>query len=261
MITRLVLLVIVIITVGSVAQASGSERSSKDAKAPTTSVINVVGPEASPTEPPRKCSDCALKGPENKWDSVTGIGTLLLAVFTALLAGTAIWQARLSSKTAQSELRAYLSAAPDRIFNFNAGLRIQMRYTVTNHGETPAYRVTNTAAVEILPYPLPENYQFKPLERPAQSTYALQPRQVMLGNVWASQLYTEAELAKAIAGDGCRIYCYGRVNYVDAFGEHRETEFCRSVVPSDNLRIVGTAGSNEMLDVAYEITALHNNAT
>ncbi len=68
--------------------------------------------------------------------------------------------------TAGRQLRAYLSARFETIFIFSPTIRVTIKFIMLNHGQTPAYNVTHSSLVEVLPYPLPINYQLPSISPP-----------------------------------------------------------------------------------------------
>jgi hypothetical protein len=194
-------------------------------------------------------------------------GTLIIAIFTAILGvGTAFLflatrqLARGAEDTARRQLRAYVSSAPDYIFNFNPATVAQMRYTMRNHGQTPAYGLSHSAAVDIFPFPLPPNFDFPQLPPHQQSSPVLHQNDSVYGIVFASRNFDIAEINAAVANNGFRIYVFGTVRYMDAFGVRRCTRFCRSVIGSTNLAIVAGVGAPARVDIEYSVEAQHNEA-
>ena len=132
---------------------------------------------------------------------------------------------------------------------------------MTNHGQTPAYDVSHAAEIAILPHPLPPNFQF-PAQFPVASRFVLHPRASFDAGVVAPRPFTGVEIVQATTNDGFRIYLYGSVTYRDAFKKHRETTFCVSIVPSENL-VAMSRGRPLPKDVNIDFHAAdqHNEAT
>jgi len=194
-------------------------------------------------------------------------GTLIIAVFTAVLGiGTGLLflatkrLAEGAEDTARRQLRAYVSGAPDHIWNFNPTTLVQMRYTIRNHGQTPAYNLSHSAAIEIFPFPLPANFIFPSLPPHQQSSPALHQDDAVYGIVFAARLFSNTEINSVVTNNGVRIYVFGTVMYTDAFGTRRRTKFCRSVIGSPNLAIVAGIGTPGRVDIDYSIESQHNEA-
>src|SRR5438874_10950852 len=58
-----------------------------------------------------------------------------------------------------------------------------------------------------------------------------------------------------------RSYLYGAVSYRDAFDERRETTFCLSVVPSENLLAISHGPPFPTVELAFHASEQHNEAT
>jgi hypothetical protein len=93
-----------------------------------------------------------------------------------------------------------------------------------------------------------------------RATHTVQPSETLFGTVAADRPFTETEIEDAIAGNR-RIYIYGLVSYVDAFGKSRETKFCRVIPGGDNLRTVATGGTVSDGQFSFILTEQHNDAT
>lgn len=186
--------------------------------------------------------------------------TTALAVFTAFLWNATVKLVREAKKTGTMQLRAYVSSRPDFIYDFSPKKIASMRYTIENHGQTPAYSVQHVAIVDILPFPLPSDFQFPTLSPFTPASLTLHPRENIFGNVSAQRLFTAKEISDAAANNGCRIYCFGIINY-ESFGSIRTTKFCRSIIGSGNLLAVGSGGTKEKVHLDYDITSQHNEAS
>jgi hypothetical protein len=164
-----------------------------------------------------------------------------------------------ADQNAKWQLRAYISSKPDFIWNFSSNSPARMRYTIENHGQTPAYALQNVAAVYILPYPLPTDFQLPPLPTTMAAPMTLNPRETIFGNVTAQRTFTAQEISDAANNNGCRIYCYGIVQY-KSFGVTHTTKFCRSIVGCQNLQSIGSGIPTPQLNLNYEIASHHNEA-
>ncbi|MEK7322703.1 MAG: hypothetical protein AABZ84_06465 [Pseudomonadota bacterium] len=204
------------------------------------------------------------------WPSFYGyrlkITDTLLAIFTFGLF-IATWflycatrdLVRGADDTAKRQLRAYLSVTPDFI---NSDCNIGS--TIENHGLTPAYKITTESGyADILPHPLPLEFNFKEIIDRTSHTHILAPRQTLRATVIPRRIFSKDEIAAAIEGTKFRLYVFGAITYTDAFDKSHRTEYCRSIQGSPNLRkVIGFSGGKEgeTDDVAFEITPQHNNA-
>lgn len=186
--------------------------------------------------------------------AVLALATIILAVFTIDLAFT-------SRKTAQRQLRAYLAVRAERVYPFGPGIPLGIRFRMTNHGQTPAYDVSHAADIAILPHPLPPDFKF-PAQFPVASRFVLHPRASFDAGVAVPRPYTDVEIVQATTNNGFRICLYGIVMYRDAFNKDRETTFCVSIVPSENL-VAMSRGRALPKDVNIDFHAAerHNEAT
>jgi hypothetical protein len=188
--------------------------------------------------------------------------TAVLAVATIFLAAFTIDLALTSRKTAQRQLRAYVAARAENVSAFGPDVPVGIRFRMTNHGQTPAYDVSHTAAIPILPHPLPPDFQFLAPPVSIASRFVLHPRASFDAGVVAPRPFTDVEIVQATTNNGFRIYLYGTVTYRDAFNKHRETTFCLSVVPSQNL-IAMSRGQPlpKPVNLDFQASEQHNEAT
>jgi hypothetical protein len=186
------------------------------------------------------CDDAEKEGTEF-WPPLWGyrlkITDTLVAAFTALLffATLALWWStrrlvRGAQETAQRQLRAYVfveSASITHVDN-NEGVP-EVVVTVRNFGQTPAYKLANLTCLALCPHPAPPHI-----------TAAME--QDMLADITAStdmgpghfqqapvstnlgRPFTEEEM-QGLASGKYVIYVYGRVRYVDAFGNKQLTKY------------------------------------
>lgn len=163
--------------------------------------------------------------------------------------------------TAEKQLRAYLSVRIDHVFCFSDEIIAQIRFIMLNHGQTPAYNVTQTALIEILPYPLPPDYQLPNLPEPPDTTYVLHPTATLNGFVRAIRLFSKEEINRIINNNGFRIYILGLVKYKDGFGINRQTKFCCSVTGDENLaRVAQGVPLDKDVPIKFEPCKQHNEA-
>ena len=165
-----------------------------------------------------------------------------------------------AATTAEHQLRAYVSAIPNHIYNFSPTAPVTIQYTFQNLGQTPAYRASSIARIELLPDPLPEHFQFPTLTPNNLSTHTIQPSERFFGRTTAERTFTESEIDEAISGH-LRIYIFGVISYMDAFGNSRLTKFCRVIPGGDKLRIIATGGVIPDGSLDFILTEQHNDAT
>ena len=199
-----------------------------------------------------------------------------LATYTALLAGVAglqllafayqgYWLRRTvksAETTAGRQLRAYVSATPDWIERFSASKVVEIKYAIRNHGQTPAKEMISLAKVDVLPYPLPDNWAFTeppPNIKGSKSTlYADSPR---YARTTMKRLLTSNELASVSGGKTHRIYVYGVIRYLDIFDDEWSTEFCFSLIGSRAKDAMEGRAFYTPDDVVFEASDQHNKTT
>ena len=110
------------------------------------------------------------------------------------------------------------------------GFKFEVRLLLINAGQTPAYKVAFKVRADVLPFPLPQDFDFAVPDNPAGSESTLgghAPPITLTGVVgW---LYNEAEVAEIISGSK-RLYIFGTVTYEDVYHLRRYTNFCFSVI-------------------------------
>lgn len=166
--------------------------------------------------------------------------SVVAAIFTAWAALAAAQAAKaadaaveITERTAKQELRAYVGAEISEIsFQSDAkNLPFKFRLKITNNGATPAYQVQIFSHVDIHPVPLPDGFDLsKGRGGNNPSMAVVQPHSVTHGQSIASRMFDATELGAIREGRARRLYVYGRVAYVDAFGQPQTTDFCSSLV-------------------------------
>jgi hypothetical protein len=190
------------------------------------------------------------------------ITTYIVAGATAVQAIGLILTIIAMNRTARRQLRAYLSAQPNYVFNFNPSVLAEIKFTIVNHGQTPAYKVQCSGVVDILPYPLPFNHPFPKLPEPrSKSRFVIHPRGNMDHHAIAARLFTANEISQIVAGTQFRLYILGEVNYIDVFKKKRTTTLCFSVVGDQNLAATTGSESIPTIEIKFEPTEQHNDAT
>lgn len=187
-------------------------------------------------ESPTSESDQKPKHFPEQHDSHSTPDWWLIGVTGMLVIATAglVYYAR---DTGRRQLRAYVSATPNNlIYNIGPPPNIRYRFSIINHGQTPAYHVTDTALVDIFPYPLPPNFNFPDFPSPHPSRIVLHPdARTYSGEAHATRSFAAQEIGQIVTGNQCRLYIFGVVRYVDIFKEPHTTKFCHSVVGSPAL--------------------------
>jgi hypothetical protein len=139
-----------------------------------------------------------------------------------------------SEEQARLELRAYVGVESgvggwdDTAADLDRPQSLQQHVVVKNYGATPAHQVRMIARLVIQPYPLPDTFNFNvplPVEHSVSTLSPTEPAIVI-----ASTDVTPRQLAALSAEHSeSRIYVFGRVTYMDIFGDGRQTNFCFTV--------------------------------
>jgi hypothetical protein len=195
--------------------------------------------------------------------------TLWLERYTGALtlATLALWiearfSARASGKAARRQDRAYVSATLEFFFAFTAGDRPRARWTMKNHGSTPAHDLVTRANIALIPFPLRPGYSLPPL-----TDHKLQSPSVLFPSANTQVTVTGVDKA-SVAGidslrNGSSVLCiYGELFYLDIFYERRTTTFCSYVQPDlDMLKKLTSAYEASDLKVNFVIAPMGNTYT
>lgn len=170
-----------------------------------------------------------------------------------LVKGSAQSVATLKDVTAR-QMRAYL------VVNINNGfyqerkrnIKFEVKPSLQNAGQTPAHKMTYWATAKIMPFPLPEDFNFPmPKKAPIMPMF-LGPHQGVELNAIVDDFVTDEDVADIKSGNTCRVYIWGIVTYTDIFNKKRTTKFCHSLY---------WFGSIENEKVSGSYAAHHNEAT
>jgi hypothetical protein len=190
-------------------------------------------------------------------DAVSAIATVLIAFFTLTLwrstdklwreasdarsltllsvnaAGTSANAASRLAKATERQLRAYISVSTGTVIFQDDPLQpFVVLPDCINDGQTPAYAMSYNMRVDVLPYPLPDNFGFPMRQEQAviTSTAVVTPRRTFQLGASLDRFLDQDEISQIMHGKELRLYGYGTVRYSDAFGESRYTNFSQSYV-------------------------------
>jgi hypothetical protein len=158
-------------------------------------------------------------------DNVAAAATVIIAVFTLSLwrSTDKLWT--LGSKSSERQLRAYLGFVRHDI-HFQ---RHEFVIVVRNNGQTPAREVTPFFNMQ---------WYVPGTDMPADFAFADYPKNLGSGPVfiipqqehpWSFEL-NWAQFEQFSNGQLGQFYLYGRFEYLDVFGERRESQFCYQAV-------------------------------
>ena len=152
-----------------------------------------------------------------------------LLEFAALLGTLAIAYVAIvdGRKHTTAELRAYLAIKERVLSHFFVGQQARVAFRISNAGSTPAYNMRYRAALEVFACPYNGDIMRE---------FAKDPNEIAPAFVVQSQEFAEAEAIQhrpltqedydAIMRGSKALYFVGEVDYDDAFGHPRITEFC-----------------------------------
>lgn len=170
----------------------------------------------------------------------TLLATVAIAIFTWRLyvATNRLWlagerQLLQLKKSSEQQLRAYVSVEGGGVSDQDTatGTPYQVEIIMVNRGQTPAYDVEYRSNCAVRGWPPAENMNLElPEILPHRSRNVLGPSGSTVIYAFADRFVTEIEVAQIRAGRPLRLYFWGIVTYRDAFGQARETKFCRSLV-------------------------------
>ncbi len=151
-------------------------------------------------------------------------GMLFVATVVLTLVGLAQWG--VASRTAQRQLRAYISVRVSGDFPpiWSPTDGISVTLDVHNAGETPAHGVINLLSVGHSTYPLNAPLP-EPDEGPNPATASLGPKATLQIEGDRPGPLSE-EIATHLRNGTLRIYVFGEIRYRDAFRVRRYTRFC-----------------------------------
>jgi hypothetical protein len=135
-----------------------------------------------------------------------------------------VWDAR---KTAERQLRAY-------VVIYGKGVRSKpgcfiSDIEIKNVGQTPAYDVVAVVVTDILPFPLPKNFDFtlvSPDTPPSIGLLGPGQRTGMSPDLTKNDCVIEEWTEATTEAGHLRIYTFGTVTYRDAFSNKRHTNLC-----------------------------------
>jgi hypothetical protein len=200
----------------------------------TPAVVPQVHSERSNDKGNQKSGEGAEEGTEfwpPFWGMRLKITDTLLAAFTFLLflATVALYWAtrRLvkgADKTAEAQLRAYISITPKDVLNWRHQTNfLGVRFEIENHGQTPGLEICYTFGMEIFDAVLPQNHVFPEPNRQFDQNNSLFPKANVPVWLWYGRVLTSTEVTSIETNK--RFYTWGVMTYVDTFGQIRTTRF------------------------------------
>jgi hypothetical protein len=128
---------------------------------------------------------------------------------------------------AKLQMRPYLSIVEPGFIPQDAqrGTGAGLQVIVLNTGHTPAHNFRFYARINVLPFPLPDDFDFVIPDRELTRSGHLNPGQRFFFRRSLDRLMTDAEFADVMANRGRALYIYGTVFFTDPFGDEHYTNF------------------------------------
>lgn len=129
------------------------------------------------------------------------------------------------------QMRAYLTVVVGTaVYQERAkDVRFEGKPALVNTGNTPAHKVGFRAKAGILPFPLPDNFDFT-ISTPWVGASILGPHQNFTLSAMVADFVDEAEVPGIKSGTaGKFLHVWGTVTYEDVFGESRYTNFYQAL--------------------------------
>jgi hypothetical protein len=130
------------------------------------------------------------------------------------------------------QMRAYVTVGLGAVIRQDeqTKYRFEVRMTVQNVGNTPAYKVAAVAHSAILDFPLSNDFSFSVLDEISSSANVIGQHQTFIVTGIADRIYSDEDVNEAENGTKKRLYVYGAIVYEDAFGVKRHTNFCQAIL-------------------------------
>ncbi|NPT44369.1 hypothetical protein GNZ12_24265 [Paraburkholderia sp. 1N] len=129
------------------------------------------------------------------------------------------------------QMRAYLSVVMNGgVFQErDKGYYFGINPILVNSGNTPAHSIRYWAKAGVYDFPLPDGFDFPDGEDSVVTSFALGPHQTVVLNARLPDFVDDGEAQEIKDGKNKRIHIWGKVSYVDVFGQERFTQFSHNV--------------------------------
>jgi hypothetical protein len=129
------------------------------------------------------------------------------------------------------QMRAYLTVGLGGVLrqDSSTNYHFEVRMILQNVGNTPAYKEASNIHVDVLPFPLPQDFQFPAFDDSISSAAVVGPHLSYILTGFATRLYSDDDVHEIEFGSNKRLYVFGTVKYEDAFGVSRKTDFCQVI--------------------------------
>jgi len=129
------------------------------------------------------------------------------------------------------QMRAYLSVVMNggTFQERGKGIYFGINPILTNSGNTPAHGIRYWANAGVYDFPLPDDFDFPDGEDSVVTSFAIGPHQSVVLNARLPDFVGDDQAQDIKDGKNKRVYIWGKVSYVDVFGQERFTQFSHSI--------------------------------
>ncbi len=147
------------------------------------------------------------------------------------VANATIQNATLMQGMLHKQMRAYLtvSVASGIYQERDKNLKFGILPSLLNSGHTPAHKLSYWAKAAVLPFPLPDDFDFPTPESVTPQAMLLGPHHAVELNGHLEDFVPDDEVPVIKSGRDRRVHIWGIVTYTDAFDEVHTTKFCHSI--------------------------------
>jgi hypothetical protein len=157
----------------------------------------------------------------------------VIAVFTVILgfATFFLWRVtgqlvRSADRTAEAQLRAYISITPKVALNWTMASQVApgVSFDAENHGSTVGSETLYEYGMDVFDNPSPANFVLPPLDQRYDQNDSFFPRMIVPVRLSLGRTLTLVEIADVELGTK-RFHTWGTLHYRDAFKRKRTTMF------------------------------------
>jgi hypothetical protein len=132
----------------------------------------------------------------------------------------------------RANIRAYITTGLGGVVpqNKDTNYRYEVRLTVQNVGNTPAYKLTSNLYTDVLPSPLPADFEIPAFNPAMTGQTTVGPHQNMFISAIAPRIFSDDEVNEFQHGSKKLLYVFGTITYEDVFGASRYIKLCQMVL-------------------------------
>lgn len=200
-------------------------------------------------------------------EEITAVATIFIAAFAIILG---LFTVSLASstrdlvdevrRTAERQLRAYISVTPKNVLNWMLNIstdHIGFEFEIKNHGQSPGFEILYEYWMGLADCPFPQGFKLPASNRQYNQNNSLFPGAAVPVRLFFENVLTRNEIDDVELGTK-RFHLWGYMRYRDAFAQNRITKFSFSFGGPDFSRSIrGAAGAKWN----WEHGQGHNDAT